>query len=322
MQNTKMDFVKVKNLINDYSLDLSLFDICFVDIPNLISKNMFSYVQTRQFNFNANATDSTSLMCSLNNCLASEINPLYSLNETTFINPNSNDTNSSNSVSDSLDFESISSLLLTNSSFNFSGANSSRFLSNIKFTIVPCEIKVLNNTLESITTLNYISPDSFNFLCIDSLTFLESKSASFSVNLDLDTISLNLFNISTRLISLTNSSLVSSDQFAQDNFFISDLISSGIANVNDTIYISPLSTSLSNSFNCLTLRITILLNISDHFTSGNSSIRFFNSPDIESVMVAILLNYVYIRKYVQYLKLSKNQKEVKNAKHQNGFCKS
>ncbi len=53
------------------------------------------------------------------------------------------------------------------------------------------------NILESITTFNYINPDSFNFLCIESLNFLESESASFSVNLDLDTISLNLFNIST-----------------------------------------------------------------------------------------------------------------------------
>src|SRR3989344_4267869 len=117
-----------------------------------------------------------------------------------------------------------------------------------------------------------------------------------------DTNSLNSFNISCRLSSSTSSLLANSDQFTQDSFFISDLNSSGIANVKDVIY---LTSNYSNFLNCLTLDIIIFLNTSDHLTSGNLSIFSFTFSDIDKVIVAIFNlqpNYVYKRKYVDIYK--------------------
>src|SRR3989338_757529 len=112
----------------------------------------------------------------------------------------------------------------------------------------------------------------------------------------------NSFNISCRLSSSTSSLLANSDQFTQDSFFISDLNSSGIANVKDVIY---LTSNYSNFLNCLTLDIIIFLNTSDHLTSGNLSIFSFTFSDIDKVIVAIFNlqpNYVYKRKYVDIYK--------------------
>src|SRR3989344_5739323 len=178
---------------------------------------------------------------------------------------------------------------------NARNSTSLRCVFNISL-ISPREINVLNKTLESRTKFNYINPSFFNFLYIESLTFFDNSSASFSVNLDLDTIFLNSFNISCRLSSSTSSLLANSDQFTQDSFFISDLNSSGIANVKDVIY---LTSNYSNFLNCLTLDIIIFLNTSDHLTSGNLSIFSFTFSDIDKVIVAIFNlqpNYVYKRK--------------------------
>src|SRR3989344_5706905 len=164
----------------------------------------------------------------------------------------------------------------------------------------------LNSCSESLDFCNisflWLNHSFFNFLYIESLTFFDNSSASFSVNLDLDTIFLNSFNISCRLSSSTSSLLANSDQFTQDSFFISDLNSSGIANVKDVIY---LTSNYSNFLNCLTLDIIIFLNTSDHLTSGNLSIFSFTFSDIDKVIVAIFNlqpNYVYKRKYVDIYK--------------------
>lgn len=296
-----------KKQIKDYleSSLLSSFDICLVDIPKFLSKINFSYVQIKQFNFNAKATNSTSLTCFFSSSLDLGMNSLYSYDGTNLTILKIDEINLLNPNSEILDLDNISFLLFKNSSFIFWGVNNSRFLLNINLIISPPEINVLNNTLESRTTFNYIEPSFFKFLYIESLTFLDNSSASLSVNLDLDTIFINSLNISCRLSSLMISFLANSDQFIQDRFFISDLISSGIANVKDVIYLTPRSLIYSNFLNCLTLDIIIFLSISDHLTPENLSIFSFNSFGIDKVIVAIFdlqPNYVYKHKYVNIYK--------------------
>src|SRR3989344_5258723 len=67
---------------------------------------------------------------------------------------------------------------------NARNSTSLRCVFNISL-ISPREINVLNKTLESRTKFNYINPSFFNFLYIESLTFFDNSSASFSVTLDI-----------------------------------------------------------------------------------------------------------------------------------------
>lgn len=93
-------------------------------MPNPMLNNNGSYVHNLIFLNKHNAIKSSSFSCLLSNCLALKINDLYFSNGMNVILSRSNDCNLLNSSSESLDFSSISSLCLMNSSFNFSGANS------------------------------------------------------------------------------------------------------------------------------------------------------------------------------------------------------
>ncbi len=218
-------------------------DICFVDIPKPRSNSSFSYVQTLMFLNKQSAIKSSSLECLPNNSLALGIKGLYSSSGTKIILFKTKAENALNLFSESLDFNNISSLCLINSSLSFKGANILSLLSNKSLRIFPPEIIILNKTLESIMSRNltkttpfmvwwflehpkderpsqtspfkarwrivflitfiYIRPFFFKSLCIDSLTFSDNSSASFSVNLLSDIIFLAIANSNSLTSSFT-----------------------------------------------------------------------------------------------------------------------
>lgn len=133
------------------------------------------------------------------------------------------------------------------------------------------------------------------------MTLSDISSASFSVNVDLETIRNAFCNALSRESFSDASVCTSFDQFTQENRFISALILSGMVKVTDDIYSSPRFTICSNLCNCLTLRMMILLNTSAQFTSGYSDIFFLSSDGMDNVTVAMLFslhNSVNIHNYV------------------------
>jgi len=172
------------------SLESSSF-VCFIEIPTPILNNNSSYVNNLMFLDNARATKSSSLRCLPKSSFALGMNDSYSSNGTNFILLKNILDSSSISELDSLLFSKISDLCLRNSCISFSGAYTIKFSSNKTSTILPFEIKVLNRTLESITTSIHRSPLLTKSSCIDLSTLSDSSLTSSSVNLDLDTIFFN-----------------------------------------------------------------------------------------------------------------------------------
>ena len=168
--------------------------ICLVEIPNPISNNNFSYVQTLMPLAKQSAIKSSSLACLPRSCLALGKNFSYFSNGMNSMHLKTSDVNLLNDSSESLDFFMISSLLFKNSSFNLSGAYNFSESSKIKFIISPCEISILNNTLASNTTSIYINLTDLSLLCMDNLILFDNSSASFFVNSDLETISFAMDN--------------------------------------------------------------------------------------------------------------------------------
>src|SRR3989344_2599608 len=201
----------------------SFSDISLVDIPKLSSNNSVSYVQRLTFFIKQTAIKASSFACLPNSDLALGRNSLYSSKGTKIILSSNKEANASNSISESFDLERISFLLLKNSFPSTSGAKIFSSELNSIFTISPLEINALNSTLASITTSIHINPFFFNLSCMDALTCLDNKSASFSVNLDLETISRKFVNAADLFKSSEISSLTSSDQFTHDKRSIFDL---------------------------------------------------------------------------------------------------
>ena len=229
-----IETIKKKSLLNHDDAINSINS--FVDIPNPISNNNSSYVQTLQFNFNASATNSTSLRCSFNNCLALGINSLYSSNSINDMFSSNNFNNISNSDSESFDLNNISFLLLLNSSISFFGANICNLGLNIISSMLPWDIRVLNNTFESNTISNYTNPLFLSPLSMDDLTLSDNISASSSLNFDLEIIDLNnLYSF----IFLSIAPLAISDQFNSGIDSISCFNSFGMASVNVGISLPP-----------------------------------------------------------------------------------
>jgi hypothetical protein len=213
-------------------------EICLVEIPRLILNINDSYVQ-KEISFDKhNATKSSSFVCSPRSCFAFGNDFLYLDNGTNSILLNINEESILNSSSESFDLDNISSLLLTNSCLSFSGANNFKFSSKINLSISPCEINILNNTLASSTMSIYINPSDFSCECIDNLTLFAKKSASFSLNLDLEIISLateNSNSLTKESINLakTNSNLSLNSAGISTLMFISS-----IDKKNDNKYIN------------------------------------------------------------------------------------
>lgn len=212
-----------------------------------------------------------------------------------------------------INLDNISFILLNLSSEIFSNSQTSLECSSNSFNMNLCEYnskeysftKLLVNesffnkekaTLASVTNFIYSSPDFANLSLTDLANFKQSSSV----------ILLSLVNSSSSLNSLALSSctmtscFASSDQFTQENSFISDLSLSGTEKVTDAIYSLP----PSNFFNCSNLEAIILLNISDHLISGCLSILDLNSSDRDNVTVAMFtpINYVNEHKYVNIYK--------------------
>ena len=177
----------VKN--HEDSLD-SCFEICLVEIPIPMSNKSDSYVHNEIFFDKQSATKSSSLVCLPSNSFASASDFLYLSNGTKVILSKIKEDKILSSSSDNLDLDNIPCLLLRNSCLSLNGANSDNLSWNIKSIISPCEINILNSTLASSTASIYINPSNLSCECIDDLTLFDSSSASFSVNLDLEMISL------------------------------------------------------------------------------------------------------------------------------------
>jgi len=167
------------------------FDISLVEIPIPILNNRSSYVHNFISFDKQSATKSSSLVCSLRSDFAFGREDLYSSNEEKDILLNIREDNTLNSSSESFDLSKISSLCFKNSSLSFKGANRCSPSLKIKSRISPCEISILKNTLASRTTSIYINLFFFSCSCIDNLTLFANSSASFSVNLDFETMSLD-----------------------------------------------------------------------------------------------------------------------------------
>ena len=239
----EIELKEKSNLLVSFNYSFNWSEICFVDIPTPISNSSDSYVHTLVHLDKDNATKSSSFSCLPRSFFALGKKALYSSKGTKAILSNKIKDSVSNSVSDNFDLEIISCLLLENSSFNISGANNLSLLSNNRLIISPWEIKTLNNTLESNITSIYTSPLSFNFLCMDNLTLLDSSSASFAENLDFSTIDLN--NINSKAFSAI-AFLAISDQFISGIDSICSFNSLGIANVSVGILNPPAAHSAVN----------------------------------------------------------------------------
>ena len=261
----------------------------FVDTAYPIVKNLDSYVQILQFLESANAKKSSSFLCPFSNSLASPKYGRYSSAEIKDMRLNSISANSSKDSSSNPDFVISSCLCFENSSLSLIGANISRRASKNNRIISPCEISILNNRLESITTCNYINPSLTNLSCIDLDTFSANSAASFSVNFDLETISLNLSKSLASFSPNNSSSLASSDQFIQFNRSILDLNSADILRATDTIYILPPFLISSNLSNKSALFSSLLFKTSGQLTSGIASIFFFKSSGTDIVKVGIFV---------------------------------
>src|SRR3989344_2759141 len=218
----------------------------------------------------------------------------------------------SNSCSDNPDLNKQSFLYLLNSDFiNYGAINFTLSEENI-YELIEFGFIRENNMLLSNTNFIFYLSSSFlssgessdnNLLNLPSFAFLPHSTDHLMTSCS--SFDSSFLESSFSFIFFNKSILSISDQFTHGNFFISSLTSSGIANVTDAIYISPFSTISENFFNCLTLRMVISLNTSDHLTSGNLSISFFNSSGIDSVTVAMLVppfNYVNKHNYVDVYK--------------------
>ena len=169
-------------------------DNCFVEIETPISNNLDSYVQSGDFSNKDKATNSSSFGCSFNNCFALGIKDLYFFKGTNSILFNINEDNNLNSSLDNFDLDRISFSFLRNSCLSFSGANNCNLSLKIISKISPEEINVLKSTFASRTAFIYYNPLFKRLELIDNLTLSENLSASCSVNLDFDTMSLTIEN--------------------------------------------------------------------------------------------------------------------------------
>src|SRR3989338_828844 len=190
----------------------------------------FSLDHKGHLNLNESATYSVSLVCGLNNSLASDKKSLNSSAETILIFPLNNASSSLKSSSESFDFSSNSSLCLSTSENNLSGPIGSICPENNISAVFPFASNAAQITFASITTSIYTSPGNFFLysLCNDSDIFLPISSASFSDSLLFATIDLN--RDSSDAFSRI-ASLATSDQFTNFNSSISFFKSSGTDNV-------------------------------------------------------------------------------------------
>jgi len=175
--------------------------------------NNFSYDQSGQLSFNANATYGASFLCSPNSFSACGINE-------------------------------INSLCFFNSTNKSSGATSSSFSKKKKSVNLPAMSE--ENTILASTTNGIYFNSLYLFLYSlykDSFSLLPNSSASFSVSFDFATIDLNSL-YSTTFFDIASLAIL--DQLNSDNESISCLRSSGIANVNVGIFNPPLAINASN----------------------------------------------------------------------------
>ena len=213
-------------------------------------------------------------------------------------------------VFDMSDFAHISSECFSSSTKASSGDDKPKSPLFTALLTKESSLKYENRIFVSTTKSNQISPFDFSSLRLPFLPFFTILDAhsenSFSSS---DSACLS----SSKVLSFFSSiSCANLDQFTQSNFSISDLISSGIANVTLGIsappaYLDCFSNSLSNeSFIISPCRTT-----SVQFISGKLSSFPFNSCGIDTVIVAIFhhhlnLNYFMLTniKLFKYLKLS------------------
>jgi DNA-directed RNA polymerase subunit RPC12/RpoP len=215
--------------------------------------------------------------------------------------------NLSSSSDESPEILSILDLCFSNSSDKYSGEYNFTIPENMISFVTPVPINPVNNTVASIINSIYCN-SGYNFLyllCKDLFIFLPSSNASFSVNLDLDTILLNSSKSFCSSNFFIDSSLASSDQFTQGTDLILALNSSDTDKVIDAIYISPLLTNSWNFSNCFNLTANRSFKYSAQLISGCLSNLFFNSSGIDTVNVAIFVppqSFVNTLEFVEVFK--------------------